>query len=77
MIKIAMDVKQIEKAVMTLPIKTRIKLVERLLKVTRKDRFEKLRGSIRAKIKRHPISEGELNQIVEEAREEFHAQDRP
>ena len=76
MVKIEINFKQIERAVNDLSIQDRTKLLERLTRTTRKNRFEKLRSSIRAKVKKHPISQKELNAIVEEAREEFHAQDR-
>ena len=75
MIKIADNVKQLEEAIYRLPVRQRTQLAQRLLRTTRKDRFEKLRSSIRAKVKKHPITQKELNTIVEEAREEFHAQD--
>ena len=75
MVKIEMNFKRLENAIDKLPVRQRVKLAQRLIRTTRKDRFEKLRSSIRAKVKKHPITEKELNMIVEEAREEFHARD--
>ena len=75
MVKLEMNFKRLEDAIDKLPVRQRVQLAERLIRTTRKDRFEKLRSSIRDKVKKHPISHKELNTIVEEAREEFHAQD--
>ena len=76
MIKVETNVKLLEDAIDKLPIRQRAQLAQKLLRETKKYRFKELRNSIRAKVRKHPISQKELDAIVEEAREEFHVKNR-
>ena len=76
MVKLEMNFKQIEQAINGLSLKDRAKLVERLMKDTWEERFEKLRNRIRARVKKYPITQEEIDQEVEEAKREYHAKSR-
>ena len=72
MVKSEINFKQIEKMVNGLPLKKRAKLLENLQKDTWRQEFRELRERIRARVKKHPISQEEINQTVEEVRQELY-----
>ena len=76
MIKIEVNFKQIEQAIDGLSVEERGKLIKRLMKDSWEKRFDKLRSRIRARVKKYPITQEEIDQEVEEAKKEYHAKSR-
>ena len=71
-----LDIKQVESLVEKLPIKEKVKLVRKLEKDTWQKRFRQLLHRIDRRIANKSISEREIDQTVEEAKEEYYAQSR-
>ena len=76
MIKSEIDLKQIEKAIRGLSKKDRLKLIERLTEETWEESFDKLLSRIRARVKRNPITQEEIDEEVETAQREYYAKNR-
>ena len=69
---------QIKRAIRKLPVRDRAKLIEDLLhdRATWREEFRRLLGRIEERVKKFPISQKEINEIVEQAREEYHVKNR-
>ena len=78
MVKAEIRFEQIKKTAQKLPVKDRARLIEHLMKDedTWQEEFRRLLGRIDARVKKHPISQKEVDDIVEEAREEYYAKRR-
>ena len=76
MVKIEINFKQIEQAINGLSIEDRAKLIKRLTKASWEKRFDQLRSGIRARVKKYPITQQEIDEEVEEAKKEYHAKSR-
>ena len=76
MVNITVEFRQLRAAIKKLPAKDRVKLVEELQKDTWQEEFRQLLARIDRRLKKNPISEADIDRIVEEAREEFHARRR-
>ena len=76
MVKIEIDIKQIKKAIERLPEKDRIRLVENLTQRTWAQQFRKLLTRIDTRRKTNPISQKELNKVIDESRQEYHVKSR-
>ena len=68
------SLKQIEQAVEALPQADKIRLVRRLERQTWGDRLDRLLARIDARVKRRPVSEAQVTALVEQVRQELHAQ---
>ncbi len=68
------SLKQIEQAVEALPQAEKIRLVRRLERQTWGDRLDRLLARIDARVKRRPVSETQVTALVEQVRQELHAQ---
>ena len=76
MVKIEINFKQIEQAINGLSIEDRAKLIKRLTKASWEKRFDQRRSGIRARVKKYPITQQEIDEEVEEAKKEYHAKSR-
>lgn len=74
MSKITIDLapKQIKEAFEKLPTKEKIRLVEEFERETRKERWDTIVTKIRARFKKNPISQKEINRICEEVRRDLY-----
>ena len=73
MVKIDINYEQIRKAVKNLSINERAKMVEELERDTWKERFRQLRRRVDARLKKNPLSQKEIDRVVNQAKKEFHA----
>ncbi len=76
MVKIEIDIKQIKKAIQRLPEKDQIRLAEDLTQRTWAKQFKKLLARIDTRRKTNPISQKELNKVIDESRQEYHVKSR-
>ena len=76
MIKIDINIRQLRIALRQLPLKERTRLLEDLQGQTWQKRFRQLIARIDSRLKNKSLSPKKLNKIVEDAREEYHAQGR-
>ena len=76
MVKIEIEFNQIKKAAQMLSLKQRLQLIEALQQSGWQNQFKALLARIDERRKKHPISDEEIDRIVEEAREEYHAKHR-
>lgn len=68
--------KEIKEVFKRLPSRERIDLVEELVRETRKERWENLFRDVRGRIKKHPISDQEIQRICEEVRKEHYERNK-
>ena len=66
--------KDLERAVDHLPQAAKLRLVQRLERQTWGDRINRLLARIDARVKRRPITEGQITALVEQVRQELYAQ---
>lgn len=76
MIRIEINAKQLSKAIKGLPMVQRAKLIQELTQTTWEKRFDQLLSRIRARVKKYPITQEEIDHEVEEAKKDYHAQNR-
>ena len=78
MIKINMEIntEEAKNLIRQMPTEEKIKLVRELNKEAWAKRMSKVFESIDKRRKKHPISQKEINKIVEEARQEFYERRR-
>jgi len=74
MAKVTIDLapEQIKEAFEKLPTKEKVRLIEEFEKATRRLRWEALIAKIRARAKKSPISQKEINRVCEEVRQELY-----
>jgi len=68
--------KEIKEVFKRLPSRERINLVEELIRQTRKERWENLFQDVRGRIKKHPISDQEIQRICEEVRKKHYERNK-
>lgn len=73
MVKFEIDFTQLKKVIRNLPTKQRTRLLEELEKDTWQQRFRQLMNRIDSRRKNNPLSQEQINQIVKEAKSEYHA----
>ena len=61
MVKIEIDIKQIKKAIESLPLKERAKLVEELQKETVKNRYKELLKRVKQSTNKNPVSQKDID----------------
>ena len=71
-VNVELDIKEAQNLIRQMPMEDKIKLVRELSKETWAKRMAKVFKSIDQRRKKHPISQKEINRIVEEARQEFY-----
>lgn len=76
MVKIEINIQQIKKAIERLPERDRIRLAEDLTQRTWAKQFKKLLARIDTRRKTNPISQKDLNKVIDESRQEYHVKSR-
>ena len=77
MVKIELTVEQLHKAIKQLPEKDQRRLIEKVEHEAWQREFRGLLSRIRARVKKHPISQKDIDTAVQEARREIYARRRP
>ena len=72
MVKAEMSLSKIRKEINKLSADKRLKLIEDLNRRTWKDQFKRLLSKIDERVAKNPISEEEVNRLVEQARQEYY-----
>ena len=73
MVKIEITLKQVQNIIRKLPGRDKLKLFRNLEQEAWAVRFQKLRSRLRNKARIHKISQRDIDQAVEEARQEVYA----
>ena len=76
MVKIELKFDQLKEAIQKLPVEEKARLVEELEHETWRRQFRALLSRIDSRLKKNPISQKKISEIVEQAREEYHARSR-
>ena len=76
MVKAQIGFNQIRRAAQKLSAQKRLKLIEELRETTWQEEFRQLVTKIRSRAKKHPISDAEIDAMVEEVREENYVKRR-
>ncbi|MCM8826793.1 MAG: hypothetical protein NC904_04665 [Candidatus Omnitrophica bacterium] len=71
-----LNAKQVEKLIERLPLEVKIRLTRKLEKETYCYRWDKILREIDERVKKHPISEKEIDQEIEAYRKEKNAKSR-
>lgn len=69
-----MTFRELERAVDALPPSAKLRLVQRLEQQTWGPRIDRLLARIDARVKRRPLSEERITDLVEQVRQELYAQ---
>ncbi len=73
---VKMELRQLKKAIQQLSVREKNLLLQELQRDTLQEQFKQMFSRIDARLKKNPISQKELDKIVEGSREEFHARSR-
>ncbi len=73
-VAIRIGLRDLERAVDALPQADKLRLIQRLERQTWGTRIGRLLARIDARVKRHPLSEGQITSLVEQVRQEMYAQ---
>lgn len=71
-VAVELDIKQIESAIANLGVPDKIKLVKKLERETRRQRWDSLVARIRQRFRKNPISNAEITALCEEVRQQRH-----
>ena len=74
MIKPAFKTQTFISAFKTLPLSRRAHILKKLQQETVQEQFQKMFANIDARVKKYPITQEEIDQVVEEVKEELYAQ---
>lgn len=69
-VAVELDLKQIESAIASLDVPEKIKLVRKLERETRRQRWDSLIAKIRERFRKNPISDAEITALSEEVRQQ-------
>ncbi len=69
-VAVELDLKQIESAIASLDVQEKIKLVRKLERETRRQRWDSLIAKIRERFRKNPISDAEITALCEEVRQQ-------
>ena len=73
MVKAEMNYEQIRKVVNKLPVRQQLRLAQELQKNTWQEQFKQLIKRIRARARKYPVTQEDIDKACEEARKEVYA----